>query len=129
MAARLEMPPARMEGNFRRIAEALPRHLERRLHCSLEAIGVEREPGGTSILDIFQHLPRPLADGGGRAQIGEGGVVHGWGRATPVARSSSRQAKTRDWSRAPPASLIEAPPLGFHQIGRPGLGRAEVAGG
>ncbi|MGE3652447.1 MAG: ABC transporter permease [Reyranellaceae bacterium] len=32
-------------------------------------------------------------------------AVERWGRATPVARSSVAQAKTRDWSRAPPALI------------------------
>ena len=34
------------------------------------------------------------------------GARPSWGRATPVARSSLIEQKTRDWSRAPPAQLL-----------------------
>ena len=65
----LEVPPARMERDRRRIGEALGSHVERGLHRGLEAVGIDGEPARPAVLDVFQHLLRALADRRGRAQI------------------------------------------------------------
>ena len=87
MPAGLEMPPARMEGDRRGIGKALARHFERRLHRGLEPVGVERPPRRAAVLDIFQHLPRPLADRDGRAQVRQ--VLGHSSRPRPLGLASS----------------------------------------
>ena len=64
-----------MEGDFRGIAEALARHLERRLHGCLETRGVERKPRRLPVLDMPQDERRAFTNRGGGAQIGHG-VCH-----------------------------------------------------
>ena len=86
-SAGLEMPPARMEGDRRRIAEALARDRERGLHGRFQSCRIERKPRRASVLDIFQNLRSAFADCGRRSKIGDR-VDHS-SSPRPFGRSSS----------------------------------------
>ena len=70
-SAGLEMPPARVERNSRRIGKPLARDGERRLHRGFQPVGVELEPLRLPVHDILQDLARPLTDRDGGAEISQ----------------------------------------------------------